>query len=166
MGATVGVAEMAVIKDTDRGLSALMARRIGELAATVGVHADEGAGTKEGEEITVAEVAAIHEYGLGVPKRSWLRDFVDENEAKLRQMLTASYRQVMSGKLTEEQALTRFGLAVEGMIKKRITKGIEPELLEETKERKKKMTGGAKDTPLILTSQFISSITHEVHRRL
>jgi len=135
-------------------------------AVTVGVHASEGDKPKEGDaggDVTVAEVAAIHEFGLGdVPERSWLRKFVDENEDQLRKMLSASVRMAASGKLTHEQAMNRFGLAVVGMIKKRIVAGIEPELQPETKKRKAALTGGPKDTPLILYSQFISSILHQL----
>lgn len=160
---------MTQVTVKDRGFERLKGRLLRRPpTVTVGVHAAEGDKLKEGGEdegITVAEVAAIHEFGLGVPERSWLRAFVDENESELRKMLSASVKQIASGKLDEEMALSRFGLAVVGMVKKRVTTGIDPELKDETKRRKEKLTGGPKDTPLILYSQLISSIAHELRRR-
>lgn len=154
------------VRVTDRGYDKLVERLTKRPpAVTVGVHASEGDKPKEGDEdgITVAEVAAIHEFGLGdVPERSWLRKFVDENEGQLRKMLSASVRMAATGKMTHEQAMNRFGLAVVGMVKKRIVAGIEPELQPETKKRKEALTGGPKETPLILYSQFISSILHQL----
>jgi len=154
------------IKTIDRGYDDFIKRLTNRpRAVTVGVHAQEGAAAKEGDDggITVAEVAAIHEFGLGsVPQRSWLRDFVDENADKLRKMLAASMREAAAGKLTHEEAMNRFGLAVVGMIKKRIVAGIEPELKPATKAAKERITGGPKDTPLILYGQLLSSIVHRL----
>lgn len=152
------------IRIKDNGYEKLLKRLTTKIpAVTVGVHAAEGDAMRPDSDITVAEIAAIHEFGLGnVDERSWLRKFVDENEAELRRMLSASAREVAAGRLTADQAMNRFGLVVAGMIKKRITAGIEPGLEDETKKRKAKLTGGAKDTPLILYSQFISSIIHEL----
>ncbi len=129
---------------------------------TVGIHAAEG-GDSEGESgLTVAEVGAIHEFGLGAPQRSFLRAFVDENRSKLKDMLAASAREVAKGNITSDQALERFGLAVQGMVRERIVRGIDPELAESTKDRKLELTGGPKNTPLILWGQLLSSILHEV----
>lgn len=153
------------VRDTDRGL----AKRIASLeglsrAVTVGVHGDQGGEPAEGGEITLAEVAAIHEFGLGVPERSFLRAFVDEHRTELQAMMRASAQAVAAGKLTSEVALERFGLRVVGMVKKRIVAGIDPPLAEATKEQKAARTGGPKDTPLILWGQLISSILHEVEQ--
>lgn len=156
------------VRVQDKGLDELT-KRLTKLppAVTVGVHAAQGDKVRQdSSDITVAEVAAIHEFGLGdVPERSWLRAFVDENEERLRKMLSASMKQVAQGKLTDVQAMERFGLAVVGMIKKRIVAGIDPELKPKTKKRKEQLTGGPKETPLILYSQFISSILHELRTR-
>src|SRR5690606_38802178 len=106
----------------------------------------------------------IHEFGLGIDERSWLRDFVDENREKLLNMLETVAIQTAKG-ADPDLVMQRFGLAVVGMIKKRVTSGIEPGLTEETKREKQRVTGGgAKDTPLIRFGQFISPIAHEVSR--
>lgn len=146
----------------DNGLKQLL-KSLHELpTVTVGVHQEAGAALSSSGDATVAEVAAFHEFGLGVPERSWLRDFVDENRTELLSMLRASALEVAKGANAHRQ-MERFGLAVVGMIKERIIAGIEPSLKEVTKLRKQQITGGApKDTPLILFSQFIGSIAHEV----
>lgn len=148
------------IRTRDTGLDEFM-KRLRSPEVTVGVHSADGSEIEEGSDLTVAEIAAIHEYGLGVPERSWLRDFVDENRTRLLDMLETTSLRVADG-ADPEVAMNRFGLAVVGMIKQRITAGIEPPLAEETKAEKMRVTGGqAKDTPLIRFGQFIGAVAHE-----
>lgn len=130
---------------------------------TTGVHQDEGSEIEEGSPLTVAEIAAIHEFGFGqVPERSWLRDFIKENRNALEDMLEKAAIDIYNG-ADPEVIMARFGLVVVGMIKQRIIAGIAPPLKEETKKQKRQVTGGeAKDTPLIRFGQFVSAIAHEV----
>lgn len=154
------------VREKDRGAAKVLEALRGlKRQVTVGIHAAEGGTPSTGGDLTVAEVGAIHEFGLGVPQRSFLRAFADENRQELLRMLSASTREVASGKLTTDQALERFGLAVQGMIRERIVRGIDPELTEATKRRKQEITGGSKETPLILWGQLLSSILHEVKER-
>lgn len=151
------------IRTRDTGMSAFL-KRLTSPEVTVGVHSADGSEVEEGSELTVAEIAAIHEFGLGVPERSWLRAFVDENRDQLSNMLATTALQIAKG-ANQDTAMSRFGLAVVGMVKKRIVAGIEPGLAESTKLEKMRVTGGnAKDTPLIRFGQFISAIAHEVNR--
>ncbi len=153
------------IRDVDHGAKRIVAGLSAlNRTVTVGIHAAEGGAATTDGEMTVAEVGAIHEFGLGSPQRSFLRQFVDENRDQLRRMLSGAAREVARGRLTEEQALERFGLAVQGMIRERIVRGIDPPLADSTKERKRELTGGTKDTPLILWGQLLSPILHEVRR--
>lgn len=149
------------IRTKDTGYARFL-KRLSSPEVSVGVHDDVGSETSGDSTLSVAEVAAIHEYGWGVPEHSWLRDFVDENREQLLDMLAKVAVETAKG---NQQAIERFGLAVVGMVKKRITAGIEPELAEITKLEKMRVTGGkAKDTPLIRFGQFISAIAHEVNR--
>lgn len=151
------------IRTRDTGLAAFV-KRLTSPEVTVGVHSADGSEVEEGSDLTVAEIAAIHEFGLGVPERSWLRDFVDENREQLSDMLATTALQIAKG-VNQDTAMNRFGLAVVGLIRKRIVAGIEPELAEETKLEKMRVTGGkAKDTPLIRFGQFVSAIAHEINR--
>jgi hypothetical protein len=152
------------IRIIDHGLRRRLLSFLGPATVSVGVHEQEGAARSSDGQVTVAQVAAFHEFGLGVPERSWLRDFVDEHRSELLAMLREVGVQIARGADTD-QAMAGFGLAVVGMMKERIIAGIEPELAEETRRKKQQITGGgAKDTPLILFGQFISSIAHQVHK--
>lgn len=151
------------IRTRDTGLAAFV-KRLTSPEVSVGVHSADGSEVEEGSDLTVAEIAAIHEFGLGVPERSWLRAFVDENREQLLDMLATTALQIAKG-TNADAAMNRFGLAVVGMVKKRIVEGIEPGLEESTKEEKMRVTGGgAKDTPLIRFGQFVSAIAHEINR--
>lgn len=147
----------------DTGMGELRKQLKSRPGVTVGVHADKGAEPHGDDDdgLTVADIAGIHEYGLGVPERSWLRDFVDQNRAELLQMLAEIPKVALKGG-DMDQAMERFGLVVVGMVKERIIAGIEPPLAPETLLEKERVTGSPKETPLIRFGQLIASITHEV----
>ena len=113
--------------------------------------------------LSIVEIAAIHEFGGGnVPSRSYLRAFVDENENALRVLMMRLLKAVIAHKYTKDQALELFAATCVGQIKARIAAGIAPELKPATKARKEKLSGSAKDTPLILTGQLRNSITYRI----
>lgn len=63
---------------------------------TVGVHEEEGARTYQ-DGATVAEVATYNELGLGVPRRSFIADWVDETEDAKKSDLRAVGKKLMAG---------------------------------------------------------------------
>lgn len=147
------------VKDTDRGYAALVRRltTAGEPTVSVGIHEAEGSASEEGG-ATVAEIGSYHEFGLGVPQRSFIRDWFDENEEANKERIRKLAKAVAEGKIpSAEMALERFGLYAVGSIQSRIADGIEPELAEETIRRK------GSSTPLIDTGTLRSSITHKVN---
>ena len=151
------------IRDRDNGLAAHKKRFAHGARVTVGVHESEGAeGKKEPDgtsRTSLMEVAEAHEFGLGVPPRSFVAGAVDENEGEFQTKLTAGLKaSAQPGGRGPEQTLERFGLYVVGVMQQRISDGIEPGLAEKTKKAKQRRTGEAKDTPLILTGQLRSSI--------
>jgi hypothetical protein len=107
--------------------------------------------------LTVADVASFNEFGIGVPERSFIRAYVDENQPQLIQRLRAIARAVAKGKPLEP-GLEQFGALVVGEIQRRISAGIAPENHPDTIERK------GSSTPLIDTGQLRSSITYLVER--
>ena len=110
-----------------------------------------------GKGATVAEIATYHEYGMGVPQRSWLRGYVDENQVRIEQYLRNVAKQgLLTGNLGK--AMETMGVVVVGEIQERISDHIPPPLSDRTKKRK------GSDTPLIDTGQFRSSITFQVIR--
>lgn len=122
------------------------------VAVKIGVQGKE-AGKAHGK-ATVADIAAIHEFGLGNnPRRSWLRDWVDLNEAVSREKLRKGYQKVLSGQINVETLATAFGTWAVASIQERIAAGISPALSPETVKRKES------SIPLIDTGVLRSSIT-------
>ena len=155
------------ISDRDNGLKAHKAKFKNNARVTVGLHATEGAAPKDDPTdktwLTLIEVAEFHEFGLGVPQRSFVAGAVDENEAELQAKLThAMHEAAKPGGMGPEKQLARFGLYVVGVMQERISAGIAPELQESTKQWKARQGVGPKDTPLILTGQLRSSIRSKV----
>ena len=146
----------ASVRTVDRGAAALKARlKSRAQAVEVGV-----IGVKSSEEespgVTVADVATWAEYGLGQPQRSWLRDWIEENQQQVEATMRAESDAVLRGARTKEQALARLGAWIAGAIQERIAAGIEPPNADSTIDRK----GSSK--PLIDKGQFRSSISSRV----
>lgn len=154
------------IRDTDHGLRArLDALKAAERDAArwevvVGVLASgDGAEPHADSELTVLDIATIHEFGApaaGIPQRSFIRAFVDENRDVIRGWQRELFQQVLAGQLDVRLALERLGAKLAGAIQARIAQGIAPPNAPETVERK----GSA--TPLIDSGQLRGSISHQV----
>lgn len=154
----------ATITDTDRGLRARLraVARLGGYEVAVGVLHDTGDAPHEDSDLTVLEVASIHEFGApaaGIPQRSFVRAWVDENRPAIAARQRALATQVLAGKLTEQQALDQLGAWAAGQIQQRISAGIAPPNAASTVDRK----GSA--TPLIDSGQLRSSVSWAVRRR-
>jgi hypothetical protein len=138
---------------------------------TVGIHEQEGAEQHEAEDNfgegfgqasppTIVEVASFNEFGLGVPQRSFIRGWADENEAENRENLRKIGQAVVKGKLEggAKQGLERFGLLAVAGIQKRMSDGIDPPNAPSTVAAKKS------SKPLINTGQLRSSVTFKVFK--
>jgi len=137
---------------------------------SVGIHEEEGAAEHEiqidgeaapsGPPPTVAEVASFNEFGLGVPQRSFIRAWADENEVENRENLRKIGQAVVKGKLAggPKQGLERFGLHAVGSIQKRMADGVPPPNAPSTVDAK------GSSTPLIAAGQLRSSITFKVFK--
>jgi hypothetical protein len=119
----------------------------------VGVLGSEAAESYAGGR-TVAYIAAIHELGAGVPVRSWLRGWVNPNEAEIRERLKKALGRCTDGAAPGIE-FGKIGAWSEGQIKKRIASGINASPATGVDKQPGK-------TPLIATGQFRNSITHEV----
>lgn len=144
-------------------------RKIGRLAdahVKVGVLSAQANQPHEGSDMTIVEIAAVHEYGseaAGIPERSFIRATFEGGEAPVQQRdLSAKLaRQIIAGDLSPEEALQVLGQWGVAQVKKKITSRIPPPLKEATIKRK--TVGGKRgDVPLVDTGQLISSITYEV----
>ena len=169
----------ATIKDSgDANIRKLISNLQGS-SITVGVHERQGALPKmekrasgrgkkrkqaEFSNETIAEVATKHELGIGVPQRSFICAWVDENQQKLEQRLRTTVQRAMKKGEPAAQGLDRYGLWAVGQIKRRIIAHIPPSLSERRKREKAAVGCKAKDTPLIFTGQLLSAIMTEKER--
>lgn len=143
------------IRVVDHGSNRLLAvaRKTRPIVTEVGV-LGSAAAKKEGDGITVGDIAAWAEYGsVTAPVRSWLRGWIDEHEAEVMAVYRAEMRAVIALERTPEQASQRLGAWIVGSIQQRIAAGIAPPNAPETIARK------GSSTPLIDTGLFRSSIT-------
>lgn len=148
---------MSDVIDRDRGYAKFIRRILGseKVSVKVGVLTDA---QHEGSSKSVAEIAEIHEMGLGVPARPWLRPIVDGNRSVINQRIKRAAQLVATGGMSNVDAMDLVGQSIVNDVRARIRAGIPPELAASTLRQK----GEGKTTPLIHTGQFIGSITHEV----
>lgn len=145
------------VRDSDKGYQELVARifKLGNPSVSVGVFSTDGSKLYvDGE--TVLDVATFHEFGLGVPERSFLRGWFDENEERARETLRKLMIAVLRGSRSKEQALDVFGLWLQSEIQKRITTNIPPPLAEATIKKK------GSSVALVDTGQLRASVTFKV----
>lgn len=109
-------------------------------------------------QLTVAEIGAIHEFGLGTaPRRSFLADWQDENGDRILKVITNGARALTLGRLqTPEQFLEQFGAWAAGDVQRRMADNIPPPLSPITIRRKRSSVA------LIDTGQLRSSISYRV----
>jgi hypothetical protein len=148
------------VTDTDRGFKkrfAAYATLAIPRTVAVGILEAEGAAQSEDGALTVLQVAIINELGLGVPARSFIRAWFDQNRPKCVKFIFRTLAQAAEGKFTIDQAYDRIGLRFAGQIQKFIADGVEPANSLETVRQKRGST-----KPLINTGQMRSSIRHKV----
>ena len=133
----------------------------------IGVLGPNAESKPEGSKISVAEIAAIHEFGLGgMPERSFLRSYFDANMADLldktkKLMARVISAAVHSGKAlpegTQRQILATIGEYAKAKIQERIANNeIKPPTSEKTNARK------GSSVTLIDSGQLRSSVSYEV----
>lgn len=150
-----------MIIDKDHGFARIVgniAKAAKQAYVTIGIHQEEG--DKEHGPMTVAQIAAVHEYGSpenNIPQRSFIRDTHDLNLQANLERLNRMEEHVLMDKLTQHQALTFLGEVASKQMTSRINQGIAPALKPETIKRK----GSSK--PLIDTGQLKGSIGFKVH---
>lgn len=123
---------------------------------TVGVHSAEG-GAGHGR-TTVGEIAMIHEFGLGVPQRSFVRSWVDGNKGRNKAILERAVKSTLGkGTRTPYQAAHWAGSVMASDCAGRIRAGaITPPLSPVTIKRKRS------STPLLDTGALSAGIKYYV----
>ena len=119
---------------------------------------ERDAQTEDGA-VTVLDVGTWNEFGtVGIPSRSFIRDWVDGNRKRAQGILKKLLQRVIAGELTEDAALEQFGAWAKGEIQSRIARGVPPPNAASTVKRK------GSSTPLIDTGILRSSIDYEVRK--
>lgn len=143
------------VRSVDHGYDQLL-RTLREARAvdlTVGVHAEEGAASK-GED-TVAGIATINEFGLGVPARPAITGWFDAKSDAIAVLQEQLAKGLKAGR-DPMQTLDRVAQAWAGEIQGDIASRKFKENAASTIKKKKS------STPLIDTGQFRSSIRGRV----
>jgi hypothetical protein len=126
-------------------------------AIKVGILAGTGEHSNNDDGLTVADIGAINEYGLGnVPERPFLRTTISKKNAEYQKMIARLLKLISSGKLTTARAAAVLGEQAALDIQAAITAWDDPPNSEATIDRK-----GA-NNPLIDTGEMRRSIWYEI----
>lgn len=127
----------------------------------VGIIGEEAGELDEGgTDKTVGEIAAIHEFGLGVIPRPFLRGYVDANRPKIDARIREEAIGMVRFGRSKVQAYERLGVWLQGQIQEWL--GNPGNSLEPNAPSTIIKKGSA--MPLIDTGQLRSSITHKIRR--
>lgn len=145
------MAKGARIEKRDLGWTEFLrrAREIKDWRVKVGVLEDGAGGEREeGSDLTVAEVAAINEFGTEdghIPERSFIRSTFDRHREEYVELGQELIERVLDGRMTVERALGLLGARAAADVKATITAGVPPPNAESTV--RKKMGVHAQRTP-------------------
>lgn len=126
------------LRDRDRGLERLLNRLRGRASVriAVGVLARAGAIENRESDLSVLAVAIVNEYGGGgVPARSFVRAWADENRAANAERIRRVARAVLRGG-DEQRLLRELGREMAEDMRTRMRRGIAPPLSPDTAARK------------------------------
>lgn len=101
-------------------------------------------------------VGVTQPHEIKIPARSFLRATVDENMPRIEALISGEIDALVAGTRKPLQSAERLGLALQGMVQKRISDGISPPLKASTIRRK------GSDKPLVDTGELKSDITFQV----
>lgn len=164
---------MGVLEEKDLGLKRILSQVEDFKDGYVAVGYFEGQTHKNpggGEDLPLAGIAAVHEYGatidngwgrgikIVIPERSFIRAWAVEKKEEIASVIGELYNQVLDGRLTAKKALQLLGQYGVAGIKKKIDVGPFVPLADSTLRMREH--GGSK--PLIDTGQLRNSIRAEV----
>lgn len=108
---------------------------------------------------TVGDVALWHEYGIGVPERSYLRGWYEENYQTIKNDLRRTGRHVLKGKTQLREAFTSLASKYKKSVQYRMMQSIGPALSTTTVQKK------GHNRSLIHTGHLLSSVSSVVEKR-
>jgi len=123
------VAALASVRDIDHGWKKIK-KRLKEMDGAYTAVGFPGQTTGkekvEGGAMTVAELAAIHEFGTRdgkIPKRPFMRDTYKNKEKQVMVLRDKLYNQILDLKTTAKKGLGKLGAWYAGQIQETITRG-------------------------------------------
>ena len=126
-------------------------------AITIGVQGDDINKKHANGRTTIGYLAAKHELGLGITKRSFIVDWMDENAAMIQKDSAREFRLVMKGRKTRGAALTANGFKWCKSVRDRMAAGgVKPPISAATAAAK------GHDIPLIETYDLHNHVTYRV----
>lgn len=160
------------VSDNRTGMDALKKRLkyLDRHETRIGMLTGEGkGGTGKGDDahggkpaLTVAQVYAFHELGLGNnPERSSLGWVMENKKDEIANTCERVQGLVLQGKMDPEKALAFVGEKILSLVKERIRSNIPPPLSEGRKKQKRR-AGKSGDVALIHTGQMINSLRYNV----
>jgi len=120
------------------------------VSVEIGIFEQDGGEAAEG--LTVAALGFIHEFGVGVPQRAFLRGWYDSHSSEIE----TRFLQILAGAPTVQQAFDRFSLWAQAEIQKGFSSPPLKGLSEETKRKK------GSSTPLVDTGALKAAVRVKV----
>jgi len=146
------------VKDIDKGFKQLAAQLGGMGSVSLGIHEAQAKEAHPDSELTVGQIGAIHEFGLGVPARPFVRTWIDTNANKLVQEAANQYRLVAKGGISRKAALENLGYAWTDRLRKWVRAGnVRPTLSASTIKSK------GSSIPLVDSGKMINSVQYRVY---
>lgn len=180
------MAKNITIKDDTSGYDRLTGelQKLRGATLVVGVISDKE--HSEGSEITLKELAAVHEYGvtikvtdamrgffaavgyplspdtttIDIPERSFIRRTADKKKDQIRRDGKKLLQQLVQGRLSAQGLMDKLGTLVVSMIQQTIDDVDSPALSQMTKDLRSGESGG--ESPLQDTGRLWQSIDYEV----
>jgi hypothetical protein len=147
------------IKDSDPGFK--KTRRRLKFGPRVWAHVGVSDVPHEPDGGPTDEIGFAHEFGIGVPERSFLRAWVDENMGPIREKVVQLAAEVVAEELTEREAHTALGAWAAKGVRDKIMRGIAPPLAIRTVLAKEKAGYADPGTALFATGQLLDAIIFE-----
>lgn len=114
--------------------------------------------TNEEEGLTIAEVAAINEFGLGVPERAFMRLTMFEHKQKVRNDLARGITKLFHGQMTSHRLLKELGRRMRDQMRLEIALFDTPPNSPETIEKK------GFNAPLVETGSMLEDVDFRVNK--
>jgi hypothetical protein len=121
-----------------------------EVRIRAGILEHEGSASHKDSDMSVAALGMIHEFGLGVPERSFIRAWYDVRQPQIKQALLTAF----AAGVPPAVAAGRAALKLESMIKEWIN-----EKVNLTPNAPATIARKGSDVPLVDTSVLRSAIT-------